>query len=58
MKSSAPDESPPEPSRPPAAESGETGLPWLGSWRGVYLFVLATFVLWIALLWLLTSLFS
>ena len=45
---------------PPAAsepartvEHEETGLPWLGTWRGVYLFVLGSFVVWVVLLaWL------
>ncbi len=35
-----------------------TGLPFLRSWRAVYAFVLAVFVLWIALLTLLSRIFS
>jgi hypothetical protein len=31
-----------------------TGLPWLRSWRGVYLFVFGCFILWVALLLALT----
>jgi hypothetical protein len=35
-----------------------TGLPLFHTWKGVYLFVLASFVLWVALLILLTKMFS
>jgi len=42
----------------PAPESAATGLPLLRSWKAVYLFVLASFVLWVALLIALTKLFS
>ena len=35
-----------------------TGLPLFYTWKGVYLFVLASFVLWVALLILLTKMFS
>jgi hypothetical protein len=31
-------------------EEASTGLPWPHSWRGVYLLVLASFVIWVALL--------
>jgi len=34
----------------------ETGLPYLGSWRAVYLLVLAIFVLWDVLLSALSTL--
>lgn len=48
--------------KPPAtAESFETngsGLPFLRTWPAVYLFVLASFVLWVALLIALTRMFS
>jgi hypothetical protein len=35
-----------------------TGLPGLRSWRAVYAFVLATLLLWVGLLTLLSRLFS
>jgi len=48
---------------PTAAESSEseteaTGLPFFHSWKGVYLFVLGSFVFWVALLVALTKYFS
>lgn len=48
--------------RPPAREpsdreSEETGLPLFHSWKSVYLFVIATFILWVALLVAVTKLF-
>ena len=39
-------------------ESEETGLPLLRSWKAVYLFVVGSFVLWVALLIALTEIFS
>jgi hypothetical protein len=39
-----------------ARESEETGLPWPRSWRGVYLLVIGSFILWLALLLALTNL--
>jgi hypothetical protein len=47
---------PPDPE--PLAEEAATGLPLLRTWRGVYLFVLGTFILWVVLLNLLTRMFS
>jgi hypothetical protein len=50
--------------KPPAAtessarETEETGLPFFRSWKSVYLFVLGSFVLWVALLIVLTKFFS
>ncbi len=41
---------------PPEDES--TGLPGLRSWRAVYLAVLGVFAAWVALLLLLTRMFS
>jgi len=41
-----------------AHESGETGLPLFHTWKGVYILVLASFVLWVSLLILLTEAFS
>jgi hypothetical protein len=35
-----------------------TGLPWLRTWHGVYLFVFGCFVLWVVLLLALTMSFS
>ena len=52
MKPSAP----PELERVPEEE--RTGLPLLRTWRGVYLFVFGTFILWVVLLNLLTRMFS
>jgi len=39
-------------------EAEETSLPWLRTWKRVYLFVIGSFVLWIALLIALTDFFS
>ena len=36
----------------------ETGLPWLRTWRGVYLFVFGCFALWVVLLVMLTVIYS
>ena len=49
--------------RPPDVESvepegEETGLPWLHTWKGVYLVVIIHFAIWIALLVALTDFFS
>jgi hypothetical protein len=41
-----------------ARESEATGLPFFHSWKSVYLFVLATFVFWVALLVALTKIFA
>jgi hypothetical protein len=49
---------PPADTVPSARESEETGLPFFCSWKSVYLFVLGSFVLWIALLVALTKFFS
>jgi hypothetical protein len=35
-----------------------TGLPWLGTWRDVYVFVFVSFVIWVGLLVALTVTFS
>ena len=43
---------------PSAREFEETGLPLFRSWKSVYLFVLGSFVLWVALLIALTKYFS
>jgi hypothetical protein len=39
-------------------EDGGTGLPWLRTWKGVYLVVIINFVLWVTLLVALTDFFS
>ncbi len=41
-----------------APEDDNTGLPWLPTWKRVYLFVIINFVLWVALLIVLTDFFS
>ena len=47
------------PSGPPLEGKEEaTGLPWLRTWRGVYLLVLGSFVLWVVLLLALTVIYS
>ncbi|HEY3853568.1 MAG TPA: hypothetical protein VGO67_04150 [Verrucomicrobiae bacterium] len=38
-----------------ARESDETGLPWPKTWGSVYLFVVGSFVVWVALLIALTN---
>ena len=43
---------------PNAQGAEDTGLPLLHSWKAVYLFVLASFVLWVALLLALTKFYS
>jgi len=40
------------------ANAERTGLPLLRSWKAVYLFVLGSLVLWVALLTVLTRMFS
>lgn len=37
-----------------AIDENKTGLPWPSSWTGAYIFVLASFILWIILLVALT----
>jgi hypothetical protein len=44
--------------KPPNHETEGTGLPFFRSWKSVYLFVLATFAVWVALLIALTKAFS
>jgi hypothetical protein len=43
---------------PPTSPDEPTGLPWFHTWRGVYVFVFGCFVLWVALLFALTRIFS
>ena len=42
----------------PEPKEDVTGLPGLRTWRGVYLFVVGIFILWIVLLTVLTGIFS
>lgn len=42
----------------PQPDDEQTGFPGLRSWRGVYIFVLVTFAVWIVLLLALTRAFS
>ena len=49
---------PPPVAEPRASETEPTGLPWFHTWRGVYLFVFGSFILWVALLFALTVIFS
>ena len=37
------------------SEFDATGLPWPKTWRGAYLFVVASFILWLSLLFALTE---
>ena len=41
-----------------APEADDTELPWLRTWKGVYLVVIILFVLWVTLLVALTDFFS
>lgn len=49
-----------DPSLGPPDDVGEatTGLPWLRSWRGVYVFVFGSFLTWVVLLVVLKAVFS
>jgi hypothetical protein len=49
---------PPDATEPSARESETTGLPWPRTWPGVYLIVLASFILWVVLLVALTDCFA
>ena len=40
------------------ARDGTTGLPWLRTWRGVYLFVFGCFIVYVVFLTVLTHAFS
>lgn len=41
-----------------AGDDASTGLPWLRTWPGVYLFVMGSFVIWVALLLVFGRVFS
>ena len=49
---------PPNATEPSARETEATGLPWPRTWPGVYLFVIGSFILWVALLVALTDFFA
>jgi hypothetical protein len=49
---------PPAATEPSARETEETGLPIFRSWKSVYLFVLGSFIFWVALLVALTEIFA
>jgi hypothetical protein len=40
---------------PSVSETEATGLPWPKSWRGAYIFVIGSFILWLSLLIALTE---
>ena len=42
----------------PESNDAQTGLPGLRTWRGVYLFVLGTFIAWTVLLVVLSRMYS
>jgi hypothetical protein len=48
----------PSATEPSAREAEGTGLPWPRTWKGVYLLVIGSFILWVALLIALTDYFS
>ena len=41
-----------------AVNDESTGLPWFDTWRDVYVFVFASFVVWVGLLIILSAIFS
>jgi hypothetical protein len=43
---------------PPVPESENTGFPGIRTWRGLYVFVFGSFVLWVVMLFALTMIFS
>jgi hypothetical protein len=49
---------PPAATEPSTREAEETGLPFFRSRKSVYLFVLGSFIFWVALLILLTEIFA
>jgi len=53
-----PDERPTHGNGPATADDDRTGLPGLRTWRGVYVFVLGCFLLWVMLLIALTAFYS
>jgi hypothetical protein len=42
---------------PSLSDNENTGLPWPKTWKGAYLFVIASFLVWLLLLLALTELF-
>jgi len=49
---------PPPAAEPPVPEPEDTGFPGIRTWRGMYVFVFGSFLLWVALLFALTVIFS
>ena len=43
---------------PSGVDDAATGLPGLSTWPGVYLFVFGVFIVWVALLTMLSMMFS
>jgi len=58
MKTGDPSTTTPDAPSGPATKNEATGLPGFQTWRGVYIFVFGSFVLWVALLFALTRIFS
>lgn len=54
----SPERNPAPVNAPPGSQDETTGLPWFRTWRGVYVFVLVTFILWVVLLLALTMSYS
>jgi hypothetical protein len=48
----------PSVAEPVVSEAETPDLPWFHSWRGVYVFVFGSLILWVALLFALTRIFS
>jgi hypothetical protein len=49
---------PPPAVETPVPESEDTGIPGIRTWRGLYVFVFGSFVLWVVMLFALTMIFS
>ena len=49
---------PPSAVEPPVPESEDTGFPGIRTWRGLYVFVFGSFVLWVVMHFALTMIFS
>ncbi len=48
---------PPPAVKLPVPDSEDTGFPGIRTWRGLYIFVFGSFVLWVVLLFALTRIF-
>jgi hypothetical protein len=49
---------PPSAVEAPVPESKDTGIPGIRTWRNLYVLVFGSFVLWVAMLFALTMIFS